>query len=181
MALITRLSRLFKADMHAVLDRIEEPQQMLQQAVREMEEALHQERMQLKRLQNEQHGLLRRLHGLQQKMGQGEAELDVCFNSGKEELARSLIRRRLESERLVKLLTQQEEALGEQVRQLESRVEQHRGDLDGMRQKAELLASEQAVDQSEVNYGKAEDIGIHVTDDEVEVAFLCEKQRRAKL
>jgi phage shock protein A len=38
MALITRLSRLFQADMHAVLDKIEEPELLLRQAIREMEE-----------------------------------------------------------------------------------------------------------------------------------------------
>ena len=40
MALITRVSRLFQADLHAVLDRIEEPEVLLKQAVREMEEEL---------------------------------------------------------------------------------------------------------------------------------------------
>ena len=40
MALITRVSRLFQADFHAVLDRIEDPEALLRQAVREMEEEL---------------------------------------------------------------------------------------------------------------------------------------------
>ena len=40
MALITRISRLFQADFHAVLDRIEEPEQLLKQAIREMEDSL---------------------------------------------------------------------------------------------------------------------------------------------
>ena len=40
MALITRVARLFRADLHAVLDRIEEPDVLLKQAVREMEEEL---------------------------------------------------------------------------------------------------------------------------------------------
>ena len=38
MALINRMSRLFTADVHAVLDRIEEPEALLKQAIREMEE-----------------------------------------------------------------------------------------------------------------------------------------------
>ena len=37
MALITRISRLFTADFHAVLDRIEEPDVLLKHAIREME------------------------------------------------------------------------------------------------------------------------------------------------
>ena len=40
MALITRISRLFKADFHAVLDQIEEPEVLLRQAVREMEDSI---------------------------------------------------------------------------------------------------------------------------------------------
>ena len=38
MALISRVSRLFTADVHAVLDRIEEPEVLLKQAIREMED-----------------------------------------------------------------------------------------------------------------------------------------------
>ena len=40
MTLINRLSRLFKADVHAMLDRIEEPPLLLQQALRDMAQAL---------------------------------------------------------------------------------------------------------------------------------------------
>ena len=38
MPIINRISRLFTADLHAVLDRIEEPEALLKQAIREMEE-----------------------------------------------------------------------------------------------------------------------------------------------
>ncbi len=177
MALITRLSRLFKADMHAVLDRIEEPQQLLQQAIREMEEALHQEQQQLKLQQHEQGVLQRRLEGLQQQLETSEEELDICFNSGKEELARGIVRRRLESERLGRVLAQQQEALSEQIKQLTARHEQHRSELEGMRQKAELLAVEQP--QYESGRGGNE-IGVSVSEDEVEIALLREKERRAQ-
>ena len=50
MVLITRLARLFRADVHAVLDRIEEPLLLLQQAVREMEADLADNEKQLKLL-----------------------------------------------------------------------------------------------------------------------------------
>jgi len=40
MALINRISRLFKADFHAVLDHIEEPEALLKQAIRDMEDDL---------------------------------------------------------------------------------------------------------------------------------------------
>ena len=40
MALINRVSRLFRADFHAVLDQIEEPELLLKQAIRDMEDEL---------------------------------------------------------------------------------------------------------------------------------------------
>lgn len=172
MALITRLSRLFRADMHAVLDRIEEPQQLLQQAIREMEGALHQEVQQLVLLQHEQAQLQRRLQGLEQGLAQGEEELDLCFESNKEELARKLIRRRLETQRLGKQLAEKSDTLLEHIKQLKPRIEQHRTELEGMRQKAELLSSE----PTEPYAARAAEVA--VGDDEVEVAFLRERQRR---
>ena len=48
MALITRIGRLFSADLNAVLDRIEEPDVLLKQALREMEEDLQRDAQQLK-------------------------------------------------------------------------------------------------------------------------------------
>ena len=57
MALITRVSRLFQADFHAVLDRIEEPEAILRQAVREMEEELARDEQRSTMLQQEQRQL----------------------------------------------------------------------------------------------------------------------------
>lgn len=172
MALITRVARLFRADMHAVLDQIEEPQQLLAQAIREMEEALQQEQQQLKLLEHEQGELRRQLQGLAQGLAKSEEELDLCFKSNKEELARGIIRRRLETERHGALLTQRGEALTAQTRQLTSRIEQHRDELQAMRQKAEFLGSEGMVSAS------APAASVSVRDDEVEVAFLRERERR---
>ena len=174
MALITRVARLFRADMHAVLDRIEEPQQLLAQAIREMEEALQQEQQQLKLLEHEQGELRRRLQGVEQGQAKSEEELDLCFDSKQEELARGIIRRRLETERHGALLVQKGEALAEQIRQLKPRIEQHRDALQGMRQKAEFLGSEGPACAS------APAAAVSVRDDEVEVAFLRERQRRMR-
>ncbi len=178
MALITRVSRLFRADMHAVLDQIEEPQQLLRQAIREMEEALLQEEQSLKLMQHEQGQLQRRLAGLAQTMEKSDEELDLCFESNKEELARTIIKRRLETERLGKLLSEKSEALGDRINHLKPHLEQHRTELDGMRQKAELLATEQAESSLGQRADSSENIGMAIGDDEIEVALLREKQRR---
>ena len=107
MALITRISRLFQADVHAVLDRIEEPVAVLRQAVREMEEALRDDERQLKLLVHEAGQLEKRGDDLKESLLQIEDELEICFYHEKDELARTLIRRKLESEQFQKSIIRQ--------------------------------------------------------------------------
>ena len=47
MALVNRISRLFRADFHAVLDQIEEPDLLLRQAIREMQDDMAQDEQQM--------------------------------------------------------------------------------------------------------------------------------------
>ena len=80
MALVTRLTRLFQADFHAVLDRIEEPDLQLRQAVREMQYALDHDQQRQQLLQHEAEQLNKtaltlgdRLQKTLKKMPEGEA------------------------------------------------------------------------------------------------------------
>lgn len=175
MALITRVSRLFRADFHAVLDRIEEPDVLLKQAVREMQEEITLDDQRLKVLHHEQGQLNTRRAELDQSLEQMEQELDVCFNANKEDLARALVKRKLESERLGKLLGQKSETLENQLTNLNKRLTENRSRLDAMQQKVELLDEDHALSQ----FDDCSTIGeLSVQDDDVEVAFLLEKQKR---
>ncbi|MCK5360191.1 MAG: PspA/IM30 family protein, partial [Gammaproteobacteria bacterium] len=109
MALITRVSRLFQADLHAVLDRIEEPDVLLNQAVREMEEELARDEQRLKLIKHEQHQYTTRADEVKNLIIETETEMDVCFESGKEGLAKTLIRRKLEMQRLMKEVSRKAE------------------------------------------------------------------------
>lgn len=175
MALITRVSRLFRADIHAVLDRIEEPDVLLRQAVREMEEALARDEQRIKVLTREHEQLVSRHRDIQQSLEGIEAELDVCFDSGKEDLARALIRRRLEAQRFIQFLTRRHETLGTTLAGLRDRVGENRTQLESMRQKVELLAEDEAPARHEEAWATPD---TSVRDADVEVAFLRERQKR---
>ena len=99
MALITRVSRLFTADVHAVLDRIEEPEVILKQSIREMADALAHAEQRLQWLASEQTQLEQRASGLTETIVSLDSELDLCFAADEESLARSLIKRKLAAER----------------------------------------------------------------------------------
>ena len=111
MALITRVTRLFRSDLHAVLDNIEEPQILLKQAVREMEASIDEDEQRYKLLTHEHMQLASRQTELEHRFEQLEEELDICFDSDKEDLARGLIKRKLETQRLVKAIERKSSTL----------------------------------------------------------------------
>ncbi len=174
MALVTRLARLFQADVHAVLDRIEEPLLLLQQSVREMEADLDDDEKKLKLLNYEALRLEQRHEEINQCLGQLEDELNVCFDHGKEDLARTLIRRKLEAEQAQKTAARKQESLKQTLAVLETRISGNRGSLDSMRQKAELLGEE-----NDTREEFAATPHYTVREEDVEVAFLREKERRS--
>ena len=107
MALVTRLSRLFQADFHAVLDRIEEPDLQLRQAVREMQFALDQDQQRLKLLQHEATQVDKATVDAAANLKNFNEELDICLAAKKDDLARDLIRRKLGVEKQLQALQQQ--------------------------------------------------------------------------
>ncbi|MDH3694816.1 MAG: PspA/IM30 family protein [Gammaproteobacteria bacterium] len=176
MALITRVSRLFQADVNAVLDRIEEPAVLLRQAVREMEDELAQDEKQLKLLIHEIGQLEKRKQEVDQLLIHIESELDICFEHEKDDLARALIRRKLEAQQLQKTLSRKYESVQQNLSALKNRVAENHTRMESMRQKAELLSEESAPGQQQ-EYSTTPDV--RVRDEDIEVTFLREKQTRA--
>jgi phage shock protein A len=177
MALINRMSRLLSADIHAVLDRIEEPEALLRQSIREMEEALASAEQHAKRLEHEREVVADRRRKLEASLGDVDAQLDVCFGAGNDTLARKLVRRKLETERSGKHLAERLETIDKALAAQRVRLVEQHEQLDVLRQKAELFT--EGSEPRGMRFAK--DPGTSpfaVGDDEVEVAFLRERQRR---
>jgi phage shock protein A len=177
MALITRLSRLMRADLHAVLDRVEEPEVLLRQALREMQEELARDQQRQRLLGRERDQLDARAAELGQTLGRSDQELDVCFAAEKDDLARALVKRKLETQELQRRLESRRRELDAGLEQLEQRLDENRSRLEEMQQKAELLSEPDPEQASAAPWAQA-DTGVRAA--EVEVAFLREKQRRAR-
>ena len=136
MAIINRVSRLFTADIHAVLDRMEEPVVLLRQCIREMEEELADSERRVKALACEREQITNRQKQLDGSLEEIESQLDICFESGEEDLARGLIRRRLQAERLAKHLVARAETADKEIAKEQAALDENRARLEGMRQKA---------------------------------------------
>ena len=175
MALVTRLSRLFQADFHAVLDRIEEPDLQLRQAVREMQFALDEDQQRLKLLQHEAAQLEETTVSTAASLASFDEELDICLAAKKDDLARDLIRRKLAAEKQMQALQQQSASIESRQQILDRQIDEQSQQLTSMKQKLELLVSEE--DQFVSGIFNPADT---VRSEEVEIALLREKERRAK-
>lgn len=172
MPVINRFTRLLQADLHGVLDRLEEPDLLLRQSLREMEQLVADQRRALQRQSGHRERLARRLAEIDAAQEKTDGELDLCFESGEESLARGLVRRKLE-------LDAQRSAIRQQLETIEGAharaTERHRRNLarlDDLRQKAELVLDAESD-------GAFETAGGAVSDEDVEVALLRERKRRA--
>ncbi len=176
MALITRLSRLFQADFHAVLDRIEEPDIQLKQAIREMQIELQQSEQRLALLQHEAEQLTNQGVDSKNKIAAFDEELDICFAAKKEDLARDLIKRKLEAGHQLQSTEKQLVAIQSSIKNLESGIEEYREQLENMSQKLELLVTD--IDNQPFP-GHLSSVGAAVRAEDIEIAFLREKQIRS--
>ena len=186
MAIINRITRLFRADLHAVLDRIEEPDALLRQSVREMTTAIDDDERHLQQLERSQLQLSRQQEQLQTSQQQLAQELEVCFTAEQDELARGLVRRRLETEQRLFVLDRNHDITATSIDDLTQRLRQNRARLAAVEQKLALLPAA-AIGSECSTDGRGDGPGGHTTtgntanfisDDEVEVAFLAAKQQR---
>ena len=176
MGIIKRVSRLFVADMHGILDRLEEPEIILKQAIREMQEEIEKSANHLDFLQRQQARLDKIHQALTARLIDLQQQISFCLDKN-ELLAKSLLRKKLETELRIKSVTQQLHELKDDHIQLAKQLDERQDKLQSTLDKAALF-SEQHSDadideQISVRNGL---MAQTVTQEDVELAFLQEKQ-----
>ena len=177
MTLFTRLGRLFRADLNAVLDGLEEPAALLKQSVREMEEILAGEDAEQGQLGAEETRLVQAINESASRTNQLDDELSLCLDAGKDELARGLVRRKLEAASHTAALLKRQQSLRERQALIASRALEHRQRLDTLRAQAALIGGTGHTPDEQVCTIWAPPKA--VSEAEIEVALLREIQRRA--
>ncbi len=174
MTILKRFTRLFKADVHSIIDSLEEPKAVLQQALREMENILASE----ERLLNESTQKLKQfesnLDKLETSIARTKKQTDLCFNNQKLDLAKRLIRQKLEYETTVEIIKTKQHDLGQEIAMTRERIQEYKETIQQIEVKQKLcdvsdIANEQTT--SSTNKGA-------ITEEQVEVAFLEELAKR---
>jgi phage shock protein A len=179
MTLIARITRLFKADLHGILDSLEEPEEVVKQAIRDMEEDIARHERRLAELHASLQRLGRETQEMTAAMQEVEQHIDTCFAAENESLAKNLIRQRLEMARRVKGIARAQEETQRQSDELATRIAASKAQLAAVVEKLKLYEETRSGHHWASSPCSPLQAGSIITDDEVEVAFLEEKRHRS--
>ena len=177
MALIGRIARLFKADIHSLLDSLEEPLAVLKQAVRDMEDAIEQDEGRLEELTKCQAKLTVQRTDQDKVLVQVKEQIALCFRAKDENLGRSTVRRKLEIEKRLKFIERQGHSLTPVREKLERELTEKRNKLTSVKEKMDLFSERSAQANASSQESCLAESDYRVSDEEVQVAFLAEQEK----
>ncbi|ALP39757.1 PspA/IM30 family protein [Aeromonas schubertii] len=139
MSLFRRLTDVLNANLHALLDKSEEPEKLLGLVIEEMEEAQIEMRTQAARLIAEGKQMERHQLALERQIAQWEEKAALALEKGREELARAALAEKLAEQEKLRLLGEEQARLGELKVRLESDGERLAAKLAEAREKRKSL------------------------------------------
>jgi phage shock protein A len=126
MAILARIVKIFKADIHGVMDQLEDRELLLKQHLRDMEEALNRKQAKLSKMKASHNQGLRDLAGYKQQWEALDHDLTMAVRKNKDDIARTLIRKMKPLENLSGELSRHLKALDEEMIQFKNHLQQQR-------------------------------------------------------
>ena len=178
MGIMTRLTRLWKADLHGVMDQMEDRELLMRQYLREMEHSLQQKEARLHLMSRTQRQIEADVADRQQEIDKLERDLALALRKDKDEIARLLIRKQRLQQKQLDHLGKQLDNLRQEQRCLAQVLEEQRLRYETLKVKA-ASACRSAVQGSSWNDGVGipEQGGTFVVDDEeIELELIRRKE-----
>jgi len=126
MAIITRIVKIFKADIHGVMDQLENRGLLLKQHLRDMEEALNHKEAKHKKMTALHNQGQKDLSGYKQQWEALDQDVTVAVRKNKDDIARMLIRKMKPLENLSDELARHLKMLDEEMIELNRHLQQQR-------------------------------------------------------
>lgn len=136
MGVFSRIFRLCRADLHGVMDQLEDKSLLLKQYLREMEEGLKQKEARIELIESNGRQIRRELVQRDQEVQKLEKDLALAVTKEKDEIARMLIRKRRTIQGGSDQLQRQLEILMEEKSKLDQTLQQQRLQYDQLKIKA---------------------------------------------
>ncbi|RJP94842.1 MAG: hypothetical protein C4518_02440 [Desulfobacteraceae bacterium] len=180
MGIMTRFTRLFKADIHGVMDQIENKELIVKQCLREMEESLTQKQGRLNQLKASLDQVREEIRQLGRENAKTEQDLETAIAKEKDDIARLLIKKCIKTGQYMEASGRQAEALEKQIGMLSENIEAQKHQYAEMQ-----LRSESWLQRTEHRKWEESTAGIinqtawnYISDEEVELELIKRKDAR---
>jgi phage shock protein A len=182
MGMMTRMLRLWKADLHGVMDQLEDKGLLLKQYLREMETGLQQKEGRCERLTRDCRQIRRDRDQRLEEIEKMEKDLDLAVNKAKDDIARMLIRRRRSLQSSCNHLQQQLDGLTEEHQYLEKTLAEQRLQYDQLKLKADAFFRRDQAQQYEESTAGFLSVGDFQgpTEEEIELELIQRKEALAR-
>lgn len=182
MGMMTRMLRLWKADLHGVMDQLEDKGLLLKQYLREMETGLQQKEGRCEQLTRDCLQIRRDMDQRLKEIEKIEKDLDLAVNKAKDDIARMLIRRSLSLQGACSHLQQQLDGLTEEYQHLEKTLAEQRLQYDRLKLKADAFSRRDQARQYEESTAGFSSVGDFLcpTEEEIELELIQRKEALAR-
>lgn len=137
MGILDRMSRLIRANVNDLIDRAEDPEKMLNELLREMNDSIREARVQVANMIAQEHIMEGDLADSQRDAREWDRKAELAVTSGKDDLAREALRRKRDADSIATVyatqLNAQQEAvtrLKQQLKMLEAKYNEAEGKRD---------------------------------------------------
>jgi phage shock protein A len=181
MGIITRIVRIFKADIHGVMDQLEDQGLLLKQHLRDMEKALSQKEARLKKSIISRRQILHELDKYEEEIKKIEQDLTVSIEKGRDDIARMLIRK-LKPMSLHKDERQRHvEGMNREISQMQDIVDKQRRQYEQFQLKSKAFDHKREQKEWEMQMSSIvpEHISQDIPDEEVELELIQRKEALA--
>ena len=182
MGMMSRMLRLFKADLHGVMDQLEDRELLIKQYLREMEAGLTEKENHYAEMIRDARQVARETEQREKEMTQLSQDIDLAVAKDKDDIARMLIRKRRSLETTVSQLKGQAAALAEERQQLETTINRQRLEYEEYRTRSAVCLRKAAAitrDSAMPGVGEGNDF-LFPSDEEIELELLQRKEAAAR-
>lgn len=178
MAILSRMFKLCKADIHGVMDQLEDRALLLKQYIREMDVSLDKKEAGLKNMTRLRDQVHRAYEKCRQENRELEKDLEMAIEKDRDDIARMLIRKMKTRSQIQKQQQDQTERIDLEIERCEQTLVKQRLQYEQLQQKANAYfqkADHDAWDDSIIQV-VPDRVATGITEEEVEMELLRRKE-----
>lgn len=137
MGIMKRISNMFRSKVNDSLDNLENPIQLLDQKIRDMEESLNKAKISSAQILGNVHEIEKKMENAERESKDFDEKVRLAMSKGNEELAKKALEKKLEADKMYESLKKSYEeastkakAIKEKLRELEKEIEKTRSYRD---------------------------------------------------